>query len=174
MASSLANILPIKIVGTVSGTLVSGTPTTIFSRAAVQNVVIVSEEPIPVNLVTDRHYVGFSVAGVIFTTALAATPIFIPFNGNIVKVAANVATAPTGDDIHLQIVNTSTATDVLTSGTLSITAGNTVATTLTIANPALIEEQILKLEVQQVGSSTAGANLQVILYVDANITGIVT
>jgi len=51
MVSSLSNILPINIVGTVSGTVASGTPTTIFSRANVQNVVIVTENPIPVSLV---------------------------------------------------------------------------------------------------------------------------
>ncbi len=51
MVSSLSNILPVNIVGTVSGTVASGTPTAIFSRATVQNVVIVTEDPIPMNLV---------------------------------------------------------------------------------------------------------------------------
>lgn len=51
MVSSLSNILPINVVGTVSGTVASGTPTAIFSRANVQNVVIVTENPIPVSLI---------------------------------------------------------------------------------------------------------------------------
>ncbi len=50
MVDSLSNMLPINIVGVVSGTLASGTPTAIFSRATVQNVIIVTEDPIPVEL----------------------------------------------------------------------------------------------------------------------------
>ncbi len=51
MINSLANILPINIVGVVSGTVASGTPTNIFSRAAIQNVVIINEDPLEVSLV---------------------------------------------------------------------------------------------------------------------------
>ena len=48
---NLPNILPINVVGTISGTTASGTPTSIFSRAAVQNVVIVTENPLEVELI---------------------------------------------------------------------------------------------------------------------------
>lgn len=171
MISSLANIMPINVVGTVSGTVASGVPTSIFSPAAIQNVVIVTENPLQVELVTDRHFLGFSVAGNLATTNLAATPIFIPFDGTIIKAAATVTTAGTGADIHLQIFNISTASDVLTSGILQIAAGETVGTTVAINNPELLEEQLLRLEIDQVGSGAAGANLQVVLYVDATISG---
>ena len=53
MVNSISNILPINVVGTISGTTASGTPTSIFSLAAVQNVVIVTEDPLEVNLVGD-------------------------------------------------------------------------------------------------------------------------
>jgi hypothetical protein len=51
MVDSISNILPINIVGVVSGTLASGTPTNIFSRAAIQNVVIINEDAISVEIV---------------------------------------------------------------------------------------------------------------------------
>lgn len=52
MITNLANILPINVVGVISGTLASGTPTSVFSRASVQNVVIINQDPINVNLVS--------------------------------------------------------------------------------------------------------------------------
>jgi len=52
MVDNISNILPISVVGVVSGTLASGTPTSIFSTAAIQRVVIVNEDPIAMNLVS--------------------------------------------------------------------------------------------------------------------------
>ncbi len=63
MINSLANILPINVVGVVSGTAASGTPTDVFSWATVQNVVIINEDPIEVNLV------GSGVSGITLQSA---------------------------------------------------------------------------------------------------------
>jgi hypothetical protein len=52
VVDSISNILPIQVVGTISGTTTSGLPTNIFSRANIEYVVIVNEDPIPVNLVS--------------------------------------------------------------------------------------------------------------------------
>ncbi len=48
---NLPNILPINVVGTISGTTASGTPKDIFSLANIQNVFIINEDPLEVNLV---------------------------------------------------------------------------------------------------------------------------
>ena len=59
-----SNIIPVNVVGTISGTVASGLPTTVFSPAAIQDVFIVTDGgSLPVSLETDRHHVGFSVAG---------------------------------------------------------------------------------------------------------------
>ena len=45
-----SNILPINVVGTIDAATTSGLPTTVFSKAAVKNVVIVNQSPLEVNL----------------------------------------------------------------------------------------------------------------------------
>jgi len=54
MVVNLANILPINIVGVVSGTLASGTPTGIHSLAAIQDVTIVNQDPLSMNLADEE------------------------------------------------------------------------------------------------------------------------
>lgn len=76
MVDSLSNILPVNVVGVVSGTLASGIPTSIFSRANVQNVVIVTEGPIPVALV------GSGISGGDSVGLVESTAVFVPFPGS--------------------------------------------------------------------------------------------
>jgi hypothetical protein len=50
VVDSISNILPIQVVGTISGTTASGLPTSISSLANIQHVVIINEDPLEVSL----------------------------------------------------------------------------------------------------------------------------
>lgn len=78
---NLPNILPINIVGTISGTTASGTPTEIFSLAAIQNVVIINEDPVEVTLAGG----GISTISGTFTESLTISG--VPVSTGTLNVA---------------------------------------------------------------------------------------
>ena len=106
---NLPNILPINVVGTISGTTASGTPTNIFSLAAVQNVVIVNQDPLEVNLVNG----GGGVSSV------DSAALFIPFPGSGIDGAGDGT-----DNVYFELdypVTVNQATSKLTAGSLTYT-----------------------------------------------------
>ncbi len=96
MVVNLPNILPIKVVGTISGTAAAGTPTSIFSLAAIQNVVIVNEDPLEVNLTTSSGFVGATAdaageSGLVPTPASGTQGDFLTGGATFRKIRLGVA-----------------------------------------------------------------------------------
>lgn len=83
--------------------------------------------------------------------------------GTILEVRAVVKTAPTGAALIIDI-NVG-GVSIWDSGVnrLQIAAGATAGSTTTIDNPGIVKGDLLKIDVDQVGSTVAGADLTVYL-----------
>ena len=100
------------------------------------------------------------------TLATTSTVKFVmPFKGRLAGGACAVTTAPVGAALTADIKKGSTV-----MGTFSIADGaasdDAIALSSTEANTTFAAGQVLEVDLTQVGSSTAGANLMVTLVVD--------
>lgn len=115
--------------------------------------------PIPGNMVVDTNMMGSQV--------------IIPFACTIVKAYANVGTAPTGTSLIFDI-NYDSDGGVDGGGTtiwatqanrLTVAAGAATANTTTFNTTALVAGGTLTIDIDQIGSTGAGANACVVLVV---------
>lgn len=93
----------------------------------------------------------------------------MPYAGTLTAVRASVNTAPTGAALVVDINETGTT---LLSTKLSIdateTSSTTAATPAVISDSALADNAEISVDIDQIGSSVAGAGLKVMLYVTRN------
>ncbi len=122
---NLPNILPINVVGTISGTTASGTPTAIFSRAAVQNVVIVTENPLEVELIGGLDPIVAATGTFSQSLTISGLPVSTGNGGGIDNVVEDT-TPQLGGDLDAQN-NSITGVDILStaSGTFADGLGST-------------------------------------------------
>ena len=90
----------------------------------------------------------------------------MPYAGTLTAVRASVNTAPTGAAL---VVDINEAGTTLLSTKLSIdateTSSTTAATPAVISDSALADDAEISVDIDQIGSSVAGAGLKVMLYV---------
>ena len=93
----------------------------------------------------------------------------MPYAGTLTAVRASVNTAPTGAAL---VVDINEAGTTLLSTKLSIdateTSSTTAATPAVISDSALADNAEISVDIDQIGSSVAGAGLKVMLYVTRN------
>lgn len=104
----------------------------------------------------------FTVVGSL-TTGTSQTPILIAqMNLTIVKAYAAVKTAPVGADLIIDINKNGTSIwNVTPSNRLKITDGNTTGSQTSFDTTSISEGDLLTLDIDQVGSTTAGSDLTV-------------
>lgn len=134
MVDSIANILPINIIGVVSGTSAVGTPTDIFSRATIQNVVIVNEDPISVKIfgsvvaATGTFSQSLTISGLPVATSDDVTALQIAISGveasdvDALTVSGGATIAGTIDFIGSGGTNLSSAGQTITIDTSGLQA----------------------------------------------------
>jgi hypothetical protein len=100
------------------------------------------------------------------TTGTAKVSFRMPFAATLLAVRAGVNTAPTGSTL---IVDINEAGATLLSTKLSIDASETTSTTAAvpavISDSNLADEAIISIDIDQIGSTIAGAGLKVSLFV---------
>lgn len=93
---------------------------------------------------------------------------------NITEVFLSVGTAPTGDDIIVDVLIDDVSifyVDEYTDERPTILAGETTGTTTTITYPTWLDDSYLTWEIIQVGSGSAGSNLVVHIVHGADVYG---
>lgn len=108
----------------------------------------------------------FYVDGTLATGTGKSAKINVPFTGRITKVVANVDTAPTGADIIVDIHKNGTTIFTTQSNRPTIASSATSGNTTTIEVSSVAIDDVLTLDIDQVGSTVAGADLSVTIYVD--------
>lgn len=89
------------------------------------------------------------------------------FGGEIESVYGHVKTAPVGSTLTIQLANGST--DILSTVLTFAISGTTASSTaVTPANKAVANGDVIDVDIDQVGSSTAGADLTLTLVVIAH------
>jgi hypothetical protein len=115
---------------------------------------------------TDTNTFVFPVTGTLVVAA-DSTAVWhrIPETGTVQEVQAVVKTAPTGANIILDVETSPDGavwTSIwLTANRLNIGTGVKLANTLQIDTPALTKGNLMRLAVDQIGSTIAGADLTV-------------
>lgn len=113
-----------------------------------------------------REVLGFAVSDETtdLTTGTAKVTFRMPFAMTLTAVRASVATAPVGSTLIVDINEAGTS---VLSTKLSIDASEetseTAATAAVISDSALADDAEMTIDIDQVGSSTAGAGLKVFL-----------
>jgi len=114
----------------------------------------------------DIYVIACSDETTALTTGTGKITFRMPSAGTLTAVKATVTTAPVGSAL---IVDINEAGTTLLSTKLSIDDGektsSTAATPAVISNPALADDRRITIDIDQVGSGTAGAGLKVTLYV---------
>lgn len=96
----------------------------------------------------------------------------IPFNGIIKSVKANIETAPTGAAIICDInVNGKSIWYITTGNRITIADGATSGSSSAFDITEVTENQVLTIDIDQVGSTTAGDNLTVTIVIEENVYG---
>ena len=128
---------------------------------------------IDVNDALRKRVFSFSIAG---TLATGDTKTKIPiaglgtYGGEVESCYLAVLTAPTGDSIQIQVANG--ASDIFSTKpqiAASALLGN--SSTVTAANASVVDGDVLDIDVDNVGSSVAGADLTATLVVRLNGAG---
>ncbi len=116
--------------------------------------------------VNDIYVIACSTETTPLSTGTAKVTFRMPTAGTLTAVKATVTTAPVGSAL---IVDINEAGTTLLSTKLSIDASEktsaTAATPAVISDSALADDAEITIDVDQVGSTTAGAGLKVYLYV---------
>lgn len=105
---------------------------------------------------------AFALAGTL-TTGTSVTPVLIATQAQtITKVYANVKTAPTGAAIKIDINKNGTSIwNTTQANRLTIADGETTGSQTSFDTTALVEGDILSIDIDQVGSTLAGADITV-------------
>jgi hypothetical protein len=116
--------------------------------------------------VQDIYIIACSDETTDLTTGTAKVTFRMPTAGTLTEVKATVTTAPVGSDLIVDINEAGTS---VLSTKLSIDDGEktseTAATPPVISDSALADDAEITIDIDQVGSGTAGAGLKVTLYV---------
>ena len=116
--------------------------------------------------VEDVYIIACSDETTDLTTGTAKVTFRMPTAGTLTAVKATVTTAPVGSDLIVDINEAGTS---VLSTKLSIDDGEktseTAATPPVISDSALADDAEITIDIDQVGSGTAGAGLKVTLYV---------
>lgn len=103
-------------------------------------------------------------------TGTAKATFRMPFAGTLTDVRASVTTAPVGSTIIVDINEEGTS---VLSTKLTIDASEktstTAATPHVISDSALADDSEITIDIDQIGSSTAGTGLKVWLYIKRNV-----
>ena len=103
----------------------------------------------------------FPITGTLTTGTTQLPPLAAHRTLTIVKAFAVVDTAPT--DATLIIDINKNGSTIMTGTKLQITTGNTTGSQTTFSTTTLADEDLLTIDIDQVGSSVAGADLTVYL-----------
>ena len=145
LETSLGNAAALDV-GTTAGTVAAGDD----ARFAVQDIYIITCSDETTDLTNGTAKVTFRM----------------PAAGTLTAVKATVTTAPVGSDLIVDINEAGTS---VLSTKLSIDAGEktseTAATPPVISDSALADDAEITIDIDQVGSGTAGAGLKVTLYI---------
>jgi hypothetical protein len=116
--------------------------------------------------VNDIYVIACSTETTPLSTGTAKVTFRMPTAGTLTAVKATVTTAPVGSALIVDINEAGTS---LLSTKLSIDDGEetsaTAATPAVISDSALADDAEITIDIDQVGSTTAGAGLKVYLYV---------
>ena len=119
-----------------------------------------------VGAIQDIYIIACSDETTALTTGTAKVTFRMPAAGTLTGVKATVGTAPVGSDLIVDINEAGTS---MLSTKLSIDDGEktseTAATPPVISDSALADDAEITIDIDQVGSGTAGAGLKVTLYV---------
>ena len=104
----------------------------------------------------------FTITGTL-TTGTNQTPVLIvPTSLTIVKAYGAVKTAPTGADLIIDLnINAASIWNVTQANRLTIADGASTGSQTSFDTSSLSEDDQLTLDLDQIGSSTAGADLTV-------------
>lgn len=120
-------------------------------------------------VVEDIYVIACSDETTDLTTGTAKVTFRMPAAGTLTGVKATVTTAPVGSNLIVDINEAGTS---VLSTKLSIDDGEktseTAATPPVISDSALADDAEITIDIDQVGSSTAGAGLKVTLYITRN------
>jgi hypothetical protein len=119
---------------------------------------------------TIKTTLSFAVVGTLTTGADKAPTICAPCTLTIVKVKICVKTAPTGAALIVDVNKDGTTIFTTQGGRPSIAAGDTQDDSDTPDVTALAEGDKLTIDVDQVGSTIAGADLTVEVVCDQAVT----
>jgi hypothetical protein len=116
--------------------------------------------------ISDIYIIACSDESTALTTGTAKVTLRMPSAGTLTGVKATVTTAPVGSALVVDINEGGTS---VLSTKLSIDDGEststTAATPAVISDSALASDAVITIDIDQVGSSTAGAGLKVTLYI---------
>lgn len=116
--------------------------------------------------VSDVYIIACSNEITALTTGAAKASFRMPYAGTLTAVRATVKTAPTGAALQVDINEAGVS---VLSTVLSIDAGETSSTTAAtpavISDSALADDAEITIDIDQIGSTIAGAGLKVLLYV---------
>jgi len=114
-----------------------------------------------------RETSRFSIQGTLTTGTDLVPAMIFPRACEVKKVCARVKTATSGSDLEVDINRNGTATSSIFTSALTIAAGSnfTSSTTFTTADGSLSADDYLTFDIDQVGSTTAGADLSVVVEV---------
>jgi len=114
---------------------------------------------------TVYHTIVFTIAGTVSTSTNKAPSIIMPYAATIVKAYAYARTAPTGAALIFDINKNGTTIWTTQNNRLQIAAGANTGTQTSFDVTSLAESDRLDIDVDQVGSTVAGADVTVELKV---------
>lgn len=111
-------------------------------------------------VITINRGFGFFIAG---TPSIANDLSWNPMADKAVtavRLDAYSRTAPSGSSLTIQVYNVTKAQII---ATISITSGTNSATQTSMTNAAISQDDVLRCDITAIGSTTAGANVSVVL-----------
>ncbi len=94
-------------------------------------------------------------------------PISIPYSGSITKVIATVNTAPTGADLIVDVnINGTSIWNTTQANRVTITDGNTTGNQTSFDTTSISENDVITMDIDQIGSTTAGQDLTVLVIIN--------
>ena len=118
----------------------------------------------------DVYIIACSDEATALTTGTNKARFRMPFAGTLTAVKASVNTAPVGSTLVVDINESGTS---VLSTKLSIDASETTSATAAvpavISDSALADDSIISVDIDQIGSGTAGDGLKVTLYVTRGV-----
>lgn len=111
----------------------------------------------------------FSVAGNASAAANVAQRIHVNFPGRILKVIAYVKTAPVGASIIFDVNKNGNTIWTTQANRVAIAAGGNDGEQTSFDSPKFVSGDVFTLDIDQVGSSTAGTQVTVEMEVEIDI-----